>query len=149
MGFTDIFENPLGWLERLINGGGLTLSALLLLLMSLGITKADFSWLFKDQRKKGWSWDWTGKTSYADNVEKNKYIFAALDKIADSIEDMGKAGELGSDLIKTAGDLQDLMDAYAATGSFAGQRPTSRRPPWIRSPALSARPTPPRRPGTS
>lgn len=119
VGFTDIFENPLGWLERLINGGGLTLSALLLLLMSLGITKADFSWLFKDQRKKGWSWDWTGKTSYADNVEKNKYIFAALDKIADSIEDMGKAGELGSDLIKTAGDLQDLMDAYAETGSFA------------------------------
>lgn len=119
VGFTDIFENPLGWLERFLNGGGLTLSALLLLLMSLGITKADFSWLFKDQRKKGWSWDWTGKTTYEDNIEKNKYIFAALDKIADSIEDMGKAGELGSDLIQTAGDLQDLMDAYAETGSLA------------------------------
>ena len=119
VGITDIFKDPMAWLRRFLNGGGLTLSALLLLLMTLGISRVDFSGLFKDPRKKGWSWDWTGKTAYADNVEKNKYIFAALDQIADSMEDMGKVGELGSGLIKTAGDLQKLMDAYAETGSFA------------------------------
>ncbi len=118
VGITDIFKDPTAWLQRFLSGGGLTFSALLLLLMSLGISQVDFSGLFKEERKKWWSWDWTGKTTYADNVERNKYIFEALDKIADSIEGLGKTGELGSEFIKTAGGLQDLMDAYAETGSF-------------------------------
>ena len=58
------------------------------------------------------------RDTYDGNVDNNKLIFDFLGTVADQIENMGKAGKAGSQLIKAADRIQKFMDAYAQTGDI-------------------------------